>query len=71
MTEKITLNKKLEYNLEPKNYLDNYKNKIKNHIPNDKKNGYLSHLDIPEISYGFNNKIQVFLVLSNITTDFT
>lgn len=71
MTEKITLNKKLEYNLEPKNYLDNYKNKIKNHIPNDKKNGYLLHLDIPEISYGFNNEIQVFLVLSNITTDFT
>lgn len=71
MTEKITLNKKLKYNLEPKNYLDNYKNKIKNHIPNDKKNGYLLHLDIPEISYGFNNEIQVFLVLSNITTDFT
>src|SRR3990167_9862900 len=71
MTEKITLNKKLKYNLEPKNYLDNYKNKIKNHIPNDKKNGYLLHLDIPEISYGFNNEVQVFLVLSNITTEFT
>lgn len=71
MTEKITLNKKLEYNLEPKNYLDNYKNKIKKHMPNDKKNGYLLHLDIPEISHGFNNKVQVFLVLSNITTDFT
>lgn len=27
MTEKITLNKKLEYNLEPKNYLYNYKKK--------------------------------------------
>lgn len=71
ITEKITLNKKLEYNLKPKNYLDNYKKKIKNHIPNDKKNGYLLHLDIPEISYGFNNEVQVFSVLSNMTTEFT
>lgn len=68
---KYVINKKLEYNLEPKNYLDNYKNKIKKHIPNDKKNGYLLHLDISEISYGFNNEVQVFLVLSNITTEFT
>lgn len=69
--KKIRLVNKIEYNLETKNFLDNYKNKIKNHIPNDKNNGYLLHLDIPEISYNFNSEIQVFTVLSNITTEFT
>jgi hypothetical protein len=71
ITKKIGLVNKIEYNLETKNSLDNYKNKLKNHIPNDKNNGYLLHLDIPEISYNFNSQIQVFTILSNVTTEFT
>jgi hypothetical protein len=71
ITKKIRLVNKIEYNLETKNSLDNYKNKLKNHIPNDKNNGYLLHLDIPEISHNFNSQIQVFTILSNVTTEFT
>lgn len=62
---------KINYELKPINYLEKFKNKIKNHISNENNNGYLLHIDIEELSYNFDNNIQVFMVVSKFKLDFT
>lgn len=67
----IKICKKIIFDLKTINYFDKFKNKIKNHVSNENNNGYLLHLDIEEISFNFDNIIQVFMVVSNLKHDFT
>ena len=67
----ITMSNKISYNLKPQNYNNNYKNRIINYISFKKVSGYLFHLEIPEISYIFDNNVQVILILKNNISNFT
>lgn len=57
----IFMNKKVNYNLVKINYGIKIKNKIINYNE-EKSKGYILHLEMPEISYNFNNNIQTVLI---------
>ena len=62
---------KQQQELIPKKHSDSYKNKIRNYISDNAKKGFLMHLDIPEITYNYDSKVQVFTVLSKCKTQYT
>ena len=61
----------INYNLNVKNYFEKYKNKIANYNSKNTNVGYLYHLDIPEITYNFNNKVQVVQIEKNNSVNYT
>ena len=66
----ILMNKKVDYNFVKINYGIKIKNKIKNY--NDEKSkGYILYLEMPEISYNFNNNIQTVLITKKKSISFT
>lgn len=61
----------INYELTTKNYFDKYKNKIESHISNKNNIGYLYHLDIPEITHNFNNKVQIVQIVKKNSVNYT
>ncbi len=66
----IKMDKKINCNLEKINYGLKIKNKIKNYKKNDCE-GYLIHVDIPEIKYNFDDEVQSVVILKKYTTTIT
>lgn len=66
----IFMNKKVNYNLVKINYGIKIKNKIINYNE-EKSKGYILHLQMPEISYNFNDNIQTVLITKNKSISFT
>jgi hypothetical protein len=66
----IKMEKKINYDLKKINYETKIKDKIKKHNE-EKEEGHLIYIDIPEITYNFSNELQSIIMLKKYTTTIT